>query len=69
VKKELGIVGFLKDVLDLRVSKKSKTLTLDDPGHLMILAEVDQLLLGDQGRRPVRWVPLSTESDISEVQA
>lgn len=66
--KELGNVGFLKGISDLRVSRRGKTVTLDDPGHLMILAEVDQLLLRNQGRRPMRWIPLSTESDISEVQ-
>jgi hypothetical protein len=69
VNRELGTVGYLKDISDQRVSKRGKTVTLDNPGHLMIFAKVDQLLLSSQGRRPMRWVPLSTESDISEVQA
>lgn len=67
--RELGNVGSLKGISDQRVSKRGKTVTLDDPGHLMILAKVDQLLLSSQGRRPMRWISLSTKSDISEVQA
>jgi hypothetical protein len=43
--RELGNVGYLKGISDLRVSKRSKTITLDNPGHLMIFAKVDQLLL------------------------
>jgi hypothetical protein len=44
-------------------------ITLNNPGHLVVFAEVDQLLLGGQGRRPVGWISLSAECDISQVQA
>lgn len=43
--RELGNVGYLKGISDLRISKRGKTVTLDYPGHLMKFAKVDQLLL------------------------
>jgi hypothetical protein len=49
VNRELGNVGYLKGISDLRISKRGKTVTLDNPGHLMIFAKVDQLLLSSQG--------------------
>jgi len=42
---------------------------LDNSGHLVIFAEIDQLLLSGQGRRPVGRVSFSAECDIRQVQA
>jgi len=72
------MLGFLKcifeEVLDFRdllqrVVNLEPLDILNNPGHLMVFAKVDQLLLSGQGRRPVGWISLSAECDISQVQA
>jgi len=43
--------------------------TLNNPGHFVIFAEIDQFLLSSQGRRPMGRVSFSAECDIRQVQA
>jgi hypothetical protein len=51
------------------LKREVNDVTLNNPGHLVIFAEIDQLLLSGQGGRPVGRVSFSAECDIRQVQA
>lgn len=49
--------------------EKGNAITLNNPGHLVVFAKVNEFLLSGQGRLPMGRIALPTEGDISQIQA